>query len=192
MSGARRLVLLGPPGAGKGTQAVRLCADLGIPQVSTGELFRRQKAEGTELGLLAASYMDRGEYVPDEVTDAVVERRLAEPDARDGGLLDGDPRTHAQVEALDAMLRDSGHGLDLVLNIAAPIEEVVGRLLGRAQQEGRADDTEEVIRRRLEVYEEETAPLVDVYRSRAILRDIDGLGDVDEVAARIRAVVDAG
>ena len=192
MSGARRLVLLGPPGAGKGTQAVRLCADLGIPQVSTGELFRRQKAEGTELGLLAASYMDRGEYVPDEVTDAVVERRLAEPDARDGFLLDGYPRTLAQVEALDAMLRDSGHGLDLVLNIAAPIEEVVGRLLGRAQQEGRADDTEEVIRRRLEVYEEETAPLVDVYRSRAILRDIDGLGDVDEVAARIRAVVDAG
>ena len=192
MSGARRLVLLGPPGAGKGTQAVRLCADLGLPQVSTGELFRRQKAEGTELGLLAASYMDRGEYVPDEVTDAVVERRLAEPDARDGFLLDGYPRTLAQVEALDAMLRDSGHGLDLVLNIAAPIEEVVGRLLGRAQQEGRADDTEEVIRRRLEVYEEETAPLVDVYRSRAILRDIDGLGDVDEVAARIRAVVDAG
>ena len=192
MSGARRLVLLGPPGAGKGTQAVRLCADLGLPQVSTGELFRRQKAEGTELGLLAASYMDRGEYVPDEVTDAVLERRLAETDARDGFLLDGYPRTLAQVEALDAMLRDSGHGLDLVLNIAAPIEEVVGRLLGRAQQEGRADDTEEVIRRRLEVYEEETAPLVDVYRSRAILRDIDGLGDVDEVAARIRAVVDAG
>ena len=122
----------------------------------------------------------------------MVERRLAEPDARDGFLLDGYPRTLAQVEALDAMLRDSGHGLDLVLNIAAPIEEVVGRLLGRAQQEGRADDTEEVIRRRLEVYEEETAPLVDVYRSRAILRDIDGLGDVDEVAARIRAVVDAG
>mgnify|MGYP003597030431 CR=1 FL=1 len=192
MSGARRLVLLGPPGAGKGTQAVRLCADLGLPQVSTGELFRRQKAEGTELGLLAASYMDRGEYVPDEVTDAVVERRLAETDARDGFLLDGYPRTLAQVEALDAMLRDSGHGLDLVLNITAPIEEVVDRLLGRAQQEGRADDTEEVIRRRLEVYEEETAPLVDVYRSRAILRDIDGLGDVYEVAARIRAVVDAG
>lgn len=192
MTPARRFVLLGPPGAGKGTQAVRLCADLGIPQISTGELFRSHKAQGTELGLLAASYMDRGEYVPDEVTDALVEERIAQPDAADGFLLDGYPRTVAQLDSLDAMLRRAGLPLDLVLNITAPIDEVVVRLLGRAQEQGRADDTEEVIRRRMEVYAAATAPLVDVYRERGILRDVDGMGGVDEVHARVRATVDAG
>ena len=189
MTGARRFVLLGPPGAGKGTQAVRLCADLGIPQISTGELFRRLKAQGTELGLLAASYMDRGEYVPDEVTDALVEARLAEPDAQGGFLLDGYPRTLDQVAALDDMLARAGQPLDLVVNITAPIDEVVARLLGRAQEQGRADDTEEVIRRRMEVYAEQTEPLTRVYADQGILLNVDGMGAIEEVRDRVLAAL---
>lgn len=182
-----RIILLGPPGAGKGTQAARLSEALGVPAISTGAIFRANKAQGTELGKLAAQYMDRGEYVPDEVVDAMVEARLGEADAAEGFLLDGYPRTPHQVEALDAMLARADHELDKVLLITAPQDEIVSRLLGRAQVEGRADDTEDVIRHRLEVYRRETAQLEQIYRERGLLAEVDGVGDVDAVAARLSA-----
>jgi len=180
-----RLVLLGPPGAGKGTQAKRLAERLSVPAISTGDIFRANVSQGTELGLLAKRYMDAGEYVPDSVTNDMVRGRLAEPDTGNGFLLDGYPRTTAQVEVLDAILADAGLKLDVVLEITADTEEVVGRLLKRAEIEGRADDTEDVIRRRLEVYAEQTAPLTAVYGARGIVRRVDGMGEVDAVTDRI-------
>ena len=180
-----RLVLLGPPGAGKGTQAKRLAERLSVPAISTGDIFRSNVSSGTELGVLAKSYMDAGEYVPDSVTNDMVRGRLAEPDAAGGFLLDGYPRTVAQVEVLDAILAESGLAIDGVLEITADPEEVIDRLLKRAEIEGRADDTEEVIRRRLEVYAEQTAPLTDLYGARGLVRRVDGMGPVDEVTDRL-------
>lgn len=180
-----RLVLLGPPGAGKGTQAKRLAERLGVPAISTGDIFRSNVSSGTELGLLVKRYLDAGEYVPDAVTNDMVRGRLAEPDASNGFLLDGYPRTTAQVEVLDAMLAERGSALDVVLELTADADEVVQRLLKRAEIEGRADDTEEVIRRRLEVYVEQTAPLTDVYHARGLVRRVDGMGAVDEVTERL-------
>lgn len=180
-----RLVLLGPPGAGKGTQAARISERLGVPAVSTGDIFRANVAGQTELGRRAQRYMDAGEYVPDEVTNAMVRDRLAQSDAADGFLLDGYPRTDDQVVELDAMLADAGQGLDAVVELTADTDEVVTRLLGRAQEQGRADDTEVVIRRRLEVYAEQTQPLADVYAGRGLLVQVDGIGSIDEVTERI-------
>jgi adenylate kinase len=180
-----RLVFLGPPGAGKGTQAKRVADSLSIPAISTGDIFRSNVSSGTELGALAKRYMDAGEYVPDTVTNDMVRARLAEPDAVKGFLLDGYPRTTAQVEVLDTMLAQDGLAIDAVVEITADAEEVVGRLLKRAEIEGRADDTEEVIRRRLEVYAEQTAPLTDVYGARGLVRRVDGTGAVDDVTERI-------
>lgn len=180
-----RLVLLGPPGAGKGTQAKRLAERLGIPAISTGDIFRANVSSGTELGVLAKSFMDSGEYVPDSVTNDMVRGRLAEPDATGGFLLDGYPRTTAQVEVLDAMLAEGGLALDAVVELTADADEVVQRLLKRAEIEGRADDTEDVIRRRLEVYAEQTAPLTDLYGARGLVRRVDGMGAVDEVTDRL-------
>jgi adenylate kinase len=180
-----RLVLLGPPGAGKGTQAKRLAERLGVPAISTGDIFRSNVSSGTELGLLVKSYLDSGEYVPDSVTNDMVRGRLAEPDASNGFLLDGYPRTTAQVEVLDAMLAERGLALDAVLELTADADEVVQRLLKRAEIEGRADDTEEVIRRRLEVYAEQTAPLTAVYSARGLVRKVDGMGAVDGVTERL-------
>lgn len=178
-----RLLIMGPPGAGKGTQAVVIAEKLGIPHISTGDLFRANLSQGTPLGLEAKKFMDAGEYVPDSVTNDMVRDRLSHEDAQHGFLLDGYPRTLAQVDELDAML--GSHQLDRVIVLTADTDEVVARLLNRAQEQGRADDTEDVIRRRLEVYEEQTAPLIDVYSSREILVHVDGLGTVDEVSARI-------
>ena len=180
-----RMVLLGPPGAGKGTQAARICGRLSIPAISTGDIFRANVAGATELGRRAQQYMDRGEYVPDSVTNAMVRSRLAADDAARGFLLDGYPRTEAQVHELDAILAASGLALDIVLEITAASEAVVARLLTRASEQNRADDTESVIRHRLEVYAEQTAPLAALYRDRGLLVQVDGIGAVDEVTERI-------
>jgi adenylate kinase len=185
-----RIVLLGPPGAGKGTQAARLAQRLGVPAISTGDIFRRHTAEGTELGRAAQRYMDAGEYVPDEVTNGMVADRLAQPDTAEGFLLDGYPRTAAQVDQLDAALAAAGTALDAVLEITADTDEVVARLVRRAGEQGRADDTEDVIRRRLEVYSRETAPLAARYADRGLLVQVDGVGGVDEVEARIAKALD--
>ncbi|CED90860.1 adenylate kinase [Actinomyces succiniciruminis] len=180
-----RMVILGPPGAGKGTQAARICERLGIPAISTGDIFRANVAGGTELGRQAKQYMDAGEYVPDSVTNAMVADRLAADDAADGFLLDGYPRTEAQVHELDSMLAAADLSLDVVLEITADAEVVVQRLLGRAAEQGRTDDTEPVIRRRLEVYAEQTAPLAALYEQRGLLVRADGVGALDEVTDRI-------
>ncbi|MFM7030379.1 MAG: adenylate kinase [Micrococcales bacterium] len=186
-----RLLLIGAPGAGKGTQAVKLAETFGIPAISTGDIFRHNVKNETELGKLAKSYMDRGEYVPDSVTNDLVRDRLGQDDAKSGFLLDGYPRTADQVVELDSMLADLNTALDAVVLLTADTDEVVRRLLNRAIEQGRADDTEEVIRRRLEVYEEQTAPLIDVYAKRNLVVTVDGLGAVDEVTARILEALSA-
>lgn len=178
-----RLVLVGPPGAGKGTQAVRISEALNIPAISTGDIFRHNVKEQTELGKRAQRYMDSGEYVPDDITNAMVADRLQADDAAAGFLLDGYPRTLAQVDELDSMLGDAK--LDAVVEITADVEEVVARLLNRAQEQNRSDDSEPVIRRRMAVYAEQTEPLVDVYRERGLLIQVDGMGQIEEVTARL-------
>ena len=184
-----RLLIMGPPGAGKGTQAATLAQRTGAAHISTGDIFRANIQEGTELGLLAKRYADAGEYVPDEVTNAMVRDRLAQDDAREGFILDGYPRTLDQVETLDAILADLDSRLDHVLVLTVDHEELVGRLLKRAETSGRADDSEEVIRHRQEVYIAETAPLLPAYRERGLLREVDGMGAPDEVEARIDAAL---
>ena len=185
-----RLVLLGPPGAGKGTQAKRLAERLGIPAISTGDIFRANVSQGSDLGVLAKQYMDAGEYVPDTVTNDMVRARLSEPDATAGFLLDGYPRTTDQVEMLDRVLAETGVTLDAVIELTADPDEVVGRLLKRAEIEGRADDTEDVIRRRLEVYAEQTAPLTAIYHAHGLVRQVDGMGGVDEVTDRMASALE--
>ena len=179
-----RMVLLGPPGAGKGTQAARISERLNIPAISTGDIFRKNIAEGTELGKAAKSYIDKGEYVPNEVTNGLVRDRLHWDDAVEGFLLDGYPRTLDQVEELERMLDADGLSLDVAVEITADTEEIVKRLLKRATEQNRADDTEPVIRHRMEVYTAQTQPLVDVYRDMGLLVQVDGIGDIDEVTER--------
>jgi adenylate kinase len=186
-----RLLLIGPPGAGKGTQAEILAATFGIPAISTGDIFRANVKNQTELGLKVKAIMDAGEYVPDEITNAIVANRLAEQDAASGFLLDGYPRTPDQVRELDAVLAADGKALDVVVQIVADTDEVVARLLKRAQEQGRTDDTEEVIRHRMSVYAEQTAPLIDVYEARDLVVTVDGLGEVAEVTARILSALAA-
>ena len=180
-----RLLLVGPPGAGKGTQAATLCAALGIPSVSTGELFRAHAAAQDELGQLAASYTTKGELVPDSVTNRMVAERLAEQDVAAGFLLDGYPRNVEQVAALDAMLGERDIALDAVLVLTADDDAVAERLLGRAAVQGRVDDTEEVIRHRIALYHQTTQPLIDIYRERGILVEVNGMGTIEEVAVNI-------
>lgn len=181
-----RIVLMGPPGVGKGTQAVRLAAALGVPAVSTGDLFRAHVRESTPLGLEVEKLLAAGSYVPDDVTNRMVEERLAAPDAADGFILDGYPRTLAQVAELDRLLAAGAGGpIDVVVLLQAPTDEIVARLLLRAADQGRADDTPEVIQRRIEVYAEETAPLAEAYGDRGLLRRVDGLGALDAVELRI-------
>jgi adenylate kinase len=185
------IVLLGPPGAGKGTQATRISRRLGIPAISTGEIFRSNIAEGTELGRLAQSYMDRGEFVPDSVTDPMVRVRLQAPDTARGFLLDGYPRTLDQAHTLRDMLADLGVRLDLVLELEVDEDEVVSRLLNRAGEQNRADDTEPVIRHRLEVYHAQTEPMATYYADQDLLEVVSGQGAVDEVTHRIFDVLDS-
>ncbi len=188
---SRRLLIMGPPGAGKGTQAQSLAERLGAVHISTGDIFRENVAQQTELGRTAQRYMDAGEYVPDEVTNAMVRDRLGQDDAQDGFILDGYPRTVDQVETLDAILADLGLSLDALVSLVVDTDEVVARLLKRAETSGRADDTEEVIRHRQEVYQAETAPLLKVYSERGLVHEVDGLGEIDEVARRIDSALDA-
>jgi adenylate kinase len=185
-----RLILMGPPGAGKGTQAKHVAEHFGIPAISTGDIFRANVTNGTDLGVEAEKYMKAGEYVPDEITNLMVRNRIDEPDAEPGFLLDGYPRTLAQVEELDGMIAHTGHRLDAVVVLTVDSEEVVQRLLQRAETEGRADDTEEVIRRRQEIYLEETEPLITVYKQRGIVHEIDGMGEIEEVTKRIFEALD--
>jgi adenylate kinase len=185
VSPARRLLFLGPPGAGKGTQAQRQMARLGIPQISTGEMLRAAQAAGTELGREVKAIMERGELVPDPVVIRVVEERLAQPDARKGFILDGFPRTLEQAKALDALLARLGLSLECCVALQVDEEELVDRLLKRSQLEHRTDDDEPTIRKRMEVYRERTAPLIAYYRGRGALAEVDGLGTIKEVARRI-------
>jgi len=181
---------MGPPGAGKGTQAKFIAEHFKIPAISTGDIFRANVSKGTPLGIEAKRFMDAGEYVPDEVTNLMVRDRIDEPDAVSGFMLDGYPRTLSQVEELDGMIKFTGHELDAVLVLTVDQDEIVERLLQRAQVEGRTDDTEDVIRRRQEVYTEETEPLIEIYRGRGILIEIDGMGEVDDVTQRIFDALD--
>jgi adenylate kinase len=180
-----RLLLIGPPGAGKGTQALRVAERYGVPAISTGDIFRANVNEGTPLGLQAKEYMDRGAYVPDDLTNALVIDRLAQSDAGAGFLLDGFPRTLAQVYTLDETLDATSGGLDAVVQLVIEGDEIVQRLLRRAEQQGRSDDTEDVIRKRLDVYQEQTHPLVAVYADRGVLVSVDAIGDVETVSERI-------
>lgn len=180
---------MGPPGAGKGTQAVALAERIGGAHISTGDIFRANVRDQTELGRRAQQYMDAGEYVPDEVTNAMVRDRLAQDDAREAFILDGYPRTVDQVATLDGILDSLGTKLDGVIELVVDPEELIQRLLKRAETSGRADDTEDVIRHRQEVYTAETAPLLKVYGERGIVLEVDGMGDVDEVTRRIDAAL---
>jgi adenylate kinase len=184
-----RLILLGPPGAGKGTQGHRLHDAYGIPEISTGDILRAAVRNETALGLEAKTYMDRGALVPDEVIIGIARERLAEANTESGFILDGFPRTVAQAEALDHMLLESRRPLDHVISIEVPEAELLQRLASRREIEGRNDDTDEAIRHRLEVYERQTAPLIDYYRKTGLLRPVPGVGTVEDIAQRIKMVL---
>jgi adenylate kinase len=178
-----RLLIIGPPGSGKGTQAHRISKQLGIVEISTGDMFRTHLAGRTPLGTEAQKYLDAGDLVPDHLTTAMVRERLQEPDAKDGFLLDGYPRTLSQLADLDGLLEETGGALDAVLEISADDDEIVRRLLLRAEAEGRSDDTESVIRHRLELYRKETEPVISRCAERGLLVRVDGTADVDHVTA---------
>jgi adenylate kinase len=180
-----RLLLIGPPGAGKGTQATILSGLFTIPAISTGDIFRENVKNNTELGAQAKAFMDAGNNVPDSLTNDLVRDRLGHEDCVNGFLLDGYPRTLAQVEALDGFLAERGQALDAVVELVADVDVVVERLSKRAQEQGRTDDDESVVRHRLGVYAEQTAPLIEVYGQRGVLVSVDGIGTIDDVTSRI-------
>lgn len=184
------IILLGPPGAGKGTQAKLLQEKLGLPQVSTGDLFRFNLKNETELGKLAQTYMDRGKLVPDEVTVAMVEDRLAQDDCAAGAILDGFPRTLAQAQALDDLLEKLGGKINVVLSIEVPVDALVARLLERAEKEGRADDNEETIRTRMQVYEDQTKPLLDYYGQKGLVVPVNGQQTIEDVHKDLLKVIE--
>lgn len=180
-----RMLIIGPPGSGKGTQAERISGRLGVVAISTGDIFRANVKGGTPLGLEARKYMDNGDFVPDSVTNEMVRNRLSQDDARNGFLLDGYPRTIAQVDYLDGILHAADNELGVVLQLTADDEELVSRLLRRAQESGRSDDNESVIRHRLELYHQQTEAVVARYARRGILTQVDGIGGIDEVTDRV-------
>ena len=184
-----RLIIMGAPGAGKGTQAPSIATHYGIPAISTGDIFRANVKQKTPLGLKVEAIMAAGDYVPDELTEQIVADRLDQDDAQSGFLLDGFPRTLHQVGALDDYLAERGHQLDAVLSLSVDTEALIQRLLKRAQIEGRADDSEETIRHRMDVYQQDTSPLIDDYRDRGLLIEVDGDGQIAEVSERIFAAL---
>ena len=186
-----RLVLLGPPGSGKGTQATRLKEQLQIPHISTGDLLRAEVAAGTELGLQAKEVMARGDLVSDDILLGMLESRLGRDDVAKGFILDGYPRNVAQANALDGLLAKIGQPLDAVVQLDVATELLVERIAGRAQEQGRADDNPESVRQRLQVYNDQTAPVVDFYAGRGTLARVDGVGELDEIEARILAAIKA-
>ena len=183
--GGARLLIVGPPGSGKGTQGGRLGETYGIPAIATGDIFRHNIRTGTELGQQVRAIVDAGDYVPDSLTNELVKTRLLEADALDGFLLDGYPRTLDQVRYLDELLASRGQSLDAIIQLVVDTDEVVGRLRRRAIEHGRVDDSEQAIRHRQDVFARETEPLVAVYRDRGIVLSVDAFGDIDEVTARI-------
>ncbi|PWK86628.1 adenylate kinase [Fulvimonas soli] len=187
-----RLVLLGAPGSGKGTQAARLKADLGVPHISTGDMLRAAVAAGTPLGLKAKAVMDAGQLVSDDILLGMLEERLAQPDAKAGFILDGYPRNLAQADALDHLLAKLGQPLDAVVKLEVPNDAIIGRCEIRFAAEGRADDNPETVRKRLGVYAEQTAPVADFYARRGKLQVVDGVGALDEVTARIKRAIAGG
>ncbi|GLJ79533.1 adenylate kinase [Microbacterium imperiale] len=188
---AARLLIVGPQGSGKGTQGIRIAEALGIPAVSTGDVFRANVKQGTELGQQVQAIIAGGDLVPDELTSAIVRDRLEQADAAGGFLLDGYPRNLAQVGDLDAFLQARGEELTGVIELVVPRDESIARLSKRAAEQGRADDNEESIAKRLAIYENETAPILDVFRERGIVDQIDGVGSLDEITERITAALAA-
>ncbi|RDV12739.1 adenylate kinase [Arthrobacter sp. RT-1] len=180
-----RMLIIGPPGSGKGTQAERISGRLGIVAVSTGDIFRANVKRGTPLGLVARKYMDAGDFVPDNVTNNMVRERLQETDVHDGFMLDGYPRTVDQVDYLDRILAAGGQKLNAVLQLTADNEELVGRMLHRAKETARSDDNETVIRHRLDLYHEQTGAVVEQYERRGILTQVHGIGSIEQVTTRI-------
>lgn len=185
-----RLLIMGPPGAGKGTQAASIAEHYSIPAISTGDIFRANVAAGTPLGLEAKRIMAEGGYVSDELTNQIVANRLAEDDAREGFLLDGYPRTVPQVQALDGILAEQGATLNAVISLEVDTEAVVERLRKRAEKEGRVDDSEDAVRVRQQVYRDETQPLLDTFAERGLLVRVDGLGEIADVSGRIFGALD--
>ncbi len=185
-----RLLIVGPQGSGKGTQGVRIAEAYGIPAISTGDMFRAAVKSGSELGTKVTEIIEAGNLVPDELTSAVVRDRLSQADAEGGFLLDGYPRNLGQVADLDAFLGGRGEKLDAVIELVVPREESIERLTLRAKEQGRTDDTEQVIENRLAIYERETAPILDVYRAQGIALEVDGVGSLDEITARVIAALE--
>ena len=184
-----RMLIIGPPGSGKGTQAERICGELDIVAISTGDIFRANVKGETPLGVEAKKYIDNGDFVPDSVTNRMVRDRLAQSDVAEGFLLDGYPRTSPQVDELDDILASANASLDVVVQLTADDEELVKRLLGRALETGRSDDTEAVIRHRLDLYREQTEVVVSRYAERGILAKVDGLGGMDDVTSRVMEAI---
>ena len=191
VSQGTRLLIVGPQGSGKGTQGVRIAQAFGIPAISTGDVFRAAVAAGSDLGNQVKAIIEGGDLVSDELTSAVVRDRLSQPDAQGGFLLDGYPRNINQVSHLDEFLEGRDESLDAVIELTVPRDESIARLSLRAKEQGRTDDTEAVIANRLAIYERETAPILGVYRARGIVDAVDGVGSLDEIAARIVAALEA-
>ncbi|MGM1018054.1 MAG: adenylate kinase [Actinomycetota bacterium] len=191
MTGSARLLIVGPQGSGKGTQGVRIAETFGVPVVSTGDIFRANIKQGTPLGQQVTAILDAGDLVPDELTSAIVRDRLAEDDAAHGFLLDGYPRNAAQVAHLDDFLGGRGEALDAVILLDVPREESISRLALRSTEQGRSDDNESAIAHRLDIYEQETAPILEIYGARGIVDRIDGVGSLDEITERIVAALSA-